>query len=207
LFALGSFHFIRPNDKIETTRSDELNLKETFHDVAFSAYTNDAENQLVLVAVNFTSEARAVTLSLARAAGKTVKNQSLFLTDEFSNLTKQNFDLSSDNLVVPARSVVTYTADLENGTTGLSDMEKTDFDAFLNAQGDEIVATFGSGCVFQQFMLYNISGNLMQMREVEPGQNEVVFPASDLSAGVYLVSGRGDRSVQTRKIIIVKDKP
>ena len=205
-FALGNFsHFIRPGMiRIETTRSDELNLKETYQDVVFSAYTNDAENQLVLVAVNFTSEARAVTLSLANAAGKTLKNQSLFLTDEFSNLTKQNLDLSSDNLVVPARSVVTYTADLENGTTGLSDIEKTDFDAFLNAQGDEIVATFSSGCVFQQVMLYSISGNLIQMREVEPGQNEVVFPASDLSAGVYLVSGRGDRSAQTRKIIIAK---
>jgi O-glycosyl hydrolase len=205
-YALGSFsHFIRPGMiRIETTRSDSLNLKETYQDVVFSAYTNDAENQLVLVAVNFTSEARAVTLSLAQGAGKTVKNQSLFLTDEFSNLTKQNLDLSSDILVVPARSVVTYTADLENGTTGLSDMEKTDFDAFLNAQGDEIVAAFSSGCVFQQVMLYSISGNLIQMRGIEPGQNEVVFPASDLSAGVYLVSGRDDRSAQTRKIIITK---
>ena len=126
-YALGSFsHFIRPGMiRIETTRSDELTLEETYHDVVFSAYTNDAENQLVLVAVNFTSEARAVTLSLANAAGKTLKNQSLFLTDEFSNLTKQNLDLSSDNLVVPARSVVTYTADIENGTTGLSDIEET----------------------------------------------------------------------------------
>ena len=205
-FALGNFScFIRPGMlRIETTRSDELSLEETYHDVVFSAYTNDAENQLVLVAVNFTSEARAVTLSLAHAAGKKVKNHSLFLTDEFSNLTKQNLDLSSGNLVVPARSVVTYTADLENGTTGLSDIKKTDFHAFLNAQGDEIVAAFSSGLVFQQVMLYSVSGNLIQMRKVEPGQNAVVFPASDLSAGVYLVSGRGDRSAQTRKIIITK---
>ncbi len=74
-YALGNFsHFIRPGMiRIETTRSDELTLKETYHDVVFSAYTNDAENQLVLVAVNFTSEARAVTLSLANAAGKTAK--------------------------------------------------------------------------------------------------------------------------------------
>jgi hypothetical protein len=190
--------------RIETTRSDELNLKETYHDVVFSAYTNDDENQLVLVAVNFTSEARGVTLSFPNAAGKTLKNQFLYLTDEFSNLIKQNLDLSSGNFVVPARSVVTYTAGLENGTTGLSGIEITDFDAFLNAQGDKIVATFSSGCVFQQVMLYSISGNLIQMREVEPGQSSVVFPASDLSAGVYLVSGRDDRSAQTRKIIIAK---
>jgi hypothetical protein len=133
-----------------------------------------------------------------------VKNQSLYLTDEFSNLTKQDLDLSSGNLVIPARSVVTYTAELENGTSGLSDIGITDFDAFLNARGNEIVATFSTESVFQQVMLYSISGNLIQMREVEPGQNKVVFPASDLSPGVYLVSGRSDRTTQTRKIIITK---
>ena len=205
-YALGNFsHFIRPGMiRIETTRSDELNLNETYQDVVFTVYTDSAVNQLVIVAVNFTSEARGVTFSLANAAGKRVKNQSLFLTDEFSNLSQQNQDLSSDNFVVPARSVIAYTADLENGPTGLSDRENSDFDAFLNAEGDEIVAAFSSGRVFQQVMLYSISGNLIQMRDIEPGQNEVVFPASDLSAGVYLVSGRGDRSAQTRKIIITK---
>jgi hypothetical protein len=83
-------------------------------------------------------------------------------------------------------------------------MEKTDFDAFLNTQGNEIVAAFSSGFAIQQVMLYGISGNMIQMRNIEPGQNEVIFPASDLSAGVYLVSGRGVRSAQTRKIIITK---
>ncbi len=204
-FAFGNFsHFIRPGMiRIGTTRSDELTLEETYHDVVFSAYTNDAENQLVFLAVNFTSEARAVTLSLAQTAGKTLKNQSLFLTDEFSNLTKQQIDLSAGNLVIPARSVVTITADLEAGLTGTSEIEKTDFDAFLHAQGDEIVASFSSGGEFQHVLLYGISGNLIQIRDVEPGQNQVVFHASDLSEGVYLVSGRGERSAQTRKIIKV----
>jgi O-glycosyl hydrolase len=203
---MGNFsHFIRPGMiRIETTRSDALTLEETYHDVVFSAYTNDAENQLVLVGVNFTSEAREVNLSLANTVGKTFKNQSLYLTDEFSNLTKQNLDFSEGSLVVPARSVVTVTADLVDSPTGSSDIKKTDFDAFLRSRGDEIVATFGSGGVFQQVLLYSISGNLVQMREVEPTQNQVIFPASDLSAGVYLVSARGGRSAQTKKIIIVK---
>jgi hypothetical protein len=34
-----------------------------------------------------------------------------------------------------------------------------------------------------------------------PGQSQVIFPAADLPAGVYLVSGRGNRVVQTKKII------
>jgi hypothetical protein len=161
-------------------------------------------NQLVLVAVNFTSEARAVTLSHTNASGKTIKNLSLFLTNEFSNLTKQPFDVTPDNLVVPSQSVVTITAGFEKGPSGYSDIEKTDFDAILNPPGDEIVVRFSTGSLFQQVMLYGISGNLIGIREVESGQKEVVFPASDLTAGVYLVSGRGDRAAQTRKIIIAK---
>jgi O-glycosyl hydrolase len=205
-FTLGNFsHFIRPGmTRIETTRSDALTLNETYHDVVFSAYVNDSVNQLVLVAVNFTSEARAVTLSHTNASGKTIKNLSLFLTNEFSNLTKQPFDVTPDNLVVPSQSVVTITAGFENGPSGYSDIEKTDFDAILNPPGDEIVVRFSTGSLFQQVMLYGISGNLIGIREVESGQKEVVFPASDLTAGVYLVSGRGDRAAQTRKIIIAK---
>lgn len=203
-FTLGNFsHFIRPGmTRIGTTRSDALTLKETYHDVVFSAYVNDSVNQLVLVAVNFTTEARAVTLSLANASGKTIKNLSLFLTDEFSNLTIQHPDISPGSLVVPARSVITVTASLENGPSGISNLEKTDFNAFLNPSGNEIVARFSTGKVFQQVALYGISGKMIQMQEVTPGQHQVVFPASDLPPGVYLVSGRGIRAAQTRKIII-----
>ncbi|HLO60407.1 MAG TPA: T9SS type A sorting domain-containing protein, partial [Bacteroidales bacterium] len=207
LYTLGNFsHFIRPEMKrVETTRSDALSLKDTYQDVVFSAYTNDEENQLVLVAVNFTGEARAVSLAFANE--KTIKNPALFLTDDFSNLLKQDIDLSSQNLVVPARSVVTYTAGLEVIPTGISETNTTEFDAFLNQAGDQITTTFSSGGAFRQVMLYSVSGSLLQVKNIKPGQNLAVLSASDLPDGVYLVSGRGDLSSQTKKIIIAKDKP
>ena len=71
----------------------------------------------------------------------------------------------------------------------------------MNPSGDEIVAQFNPGHAFQGVALYGISGNLIKMQTVVPGQSQVIFPAADLPPGVYLVSGRGNRVVQTKKII------
>jgi hypothetical protein len=168
----------------------------------FSAYTNEEKNRIVLLAVNLTHEARAVTLALKNAPGKSIKNQSLYLTNEFSNLTKQEVGLSSGNLVVPARSVVTYTADLSDGTSDLQKLNDSGFKAYLNRQNNEIVASFGPEQLFQTIGLYSISGKLIQVKKVKIGQNRVVFPVSRLSKGVYLVSVMGKNFKETKKVII-----
>jgi O-glycosyl hydrolase len=205
-YSLGNFsHFVRPGMiRVETIRSDNLGLKEEFKNVVFSAYTNFEENQLVLVAVNFTHEAKEVALLLENVSDKTLKNPLLFLTNDFSNLTNQEVDLSNDKFIVPARSVVTYTADLTIGTSGSTGIEKSGFNAFLNIQNNEIVATFGSGLIIHTIRLYNISGNLLQIKSVESGQNKVVFPAAHLPVGVYLVSGVGNNLKETKKVIVTK---
>jgi hypothetical protein len=205
-YTLGCFsHFIRPGMiRLETTRSDQLTLKETYQDVVFSAWENGPENQLVIIGINFTSEARAVNVKFAGESHKTVTNQSLFLTDEFSNLAKQNLDLPSGRFIVPARSIVTYTAGLENSITVLRNMEESGLRIFYNAQADEISATFSSEPAIRQVMLYSISGYLVQTKNVIPGQKQVIFPASALPAGVYIVLGKSDHSVQSGKVIVPK---
>lgn len=203
-YSFGNFsHFIRPGmNRLGTTRSDELTAKQEITDVMFSAFTNEEKNRIVLLAVNLTHEARAVTLSLKNAPGKSIKNPTLYLTDEFSNLSKQNVELSSGHWVIPARSVLTYTADLSDGTSDLQKLNDSDFKAYLNKQNNEIVASFGPEQLFQTIGLYSISGKLIQVKKVKTGQNRVVFPVSRLSEGVYLISGMGTNLKETKKVII-----
>jgi hypothetical protein len=205
-YTFGNFsHFIRPGmTRIGTTRSDNLTANEEFKDVVFSAYTNNEENKLVLIAVNFTREAKEVVLLPENITGKAIKNPALYLTNEFSNLSKQDIDLSTGNIVVPARSVVTYTADLEIGTSSSAEIHKSNFNAYLNIQNNEIVASFSSDQLIQKVILYSISGTLIQIKEVKNDQNKVVFPVSQLSEGVYLVSGMGNKFKATKKVIITK---
>lgn len=205
-YTLGNFsHFIRPGMiRIGTTRSDNLTPNEELKDVVFSAYTNTEENQLVLVAVNFTSEAREVELSFENSSNITLKNPFLFLTNEFTNLKKQDSGLLSGSFVVPARSVVTYTADLAIGTSGSDIIEKSKFNAFHDNLNNEIVATFSIDENIHTIRLFNISGNLLQIKPVESGQNKVIFSSSRLPDGIYIVVGEGNSFKKTKKVIISK---
>jgi O-glycosyl hydrolase len=205
-FTLGNFsHFIRPGmTRVGTTRSDNLTVKEEFKDLIFSAYTNKEENKLVLTAVNFTQEARKVVLLPFDISGRTIKNPALYLTDEFANLSKQDIDLSTGNLVVPARSVVTYTADIEIGTLSSEIIHSSHFNAYLNIQNNQIVASFNSEYDVQKVMLHSISGNLLQILKVNRGQTEALFPVSHLSEGIYLVTGLGNNFKETIKVIVRK---
>jgi O-glycosyl hydrolase len=205
-YSLGNFsHFIRPGMiRIGTTRSDNLTPNEELKDVVFSAYINSEKNKLVVLAVNFTAEPREVECSFENSSNLSINNPSLFLTNEFSNLQKQNTGLLPGGFVVPARSVVTYSANLAIGTSGSAEIEKSKFNAFHDNLNYEIVATFSIDENIHTIRLFNISGNLLLIKPVESGQNKVVFSSSHLPDGVYIVVGEGNNLKETKKVIITK---
>ena len=202
--SFGNFsHFIRPGmTRIDFSRSDNLTTNEAFSNIVFSVYTNTEENKLVLLAVNFTSDARSVNLSFENANRKVPKNQALFLTDEYANLEKQNIELSNGNLVVPAHSVVTYTADLEVGTTSGIDVKELDFSAYYNDQAQQIITELPSGHSYEQIKLYNISGQLQLIIPVEKHQQRVAIPVANYNRGIYFVSGIVSNHHETAKVMI-----
>jgi O-glycosyl hydrolase len=74
LWALGHYsRFIRPGmQRIATSRSDGLNDFKAADDVMVSAFAN--ENNLVLVAVNYTSSSRDIAIQMAgRQKVKSIK--------------------------------------------------------------------------------------------------------------------------------------
>ena len=205
-YSFGNFsHFVRPGMKrLGTKRSDNLTPLQEFSDVLFSVYTNSDESELVIVAVNVTGQAREVNLSLVNVSGKLLKNQSLYLTDEYSNLTRQEIDLSSGKMIIPAHSVITYTAGLELGTSSIEMFDKAGFNAWFRANDDKIVVSFDSSQGFKLLKLYSISGNLIQYISAERNQEEVFFQAAHLQEGVYLVSAEGSDLRMTQKVLVTK---
>ena len=203
-YSFGNFsHFIRPEmARVDLTRSDNLTTSETYENIVFSAYTNTEENELVVVAVNFTADAREVNLSFENADGKTVKNQTLFLTDEYTNLEQQDIDLSDGSLIIPAHSVVTYTADLEVGTSTGPELKEQDFKAYYNGRSQQIVTDLPTDHSYKQIRLYNISGQLQLTVPVEKQQQRISIPAAEYKKGIYFVSGIADRKRETVKVII-----
>ena len=203
-YTFGNFsHFIRPDmTRVDYSRSDNLSTSETYEDIVFSAFTDAEESKVVIVATNFTSEARDVNLTFENVNGKTLKNTSLFLTDEFANLEKQDIDLSNGTLIVPANSVVTFTADLEVGTSIGTELEEQDFKAYYNGQAQQIIADLPSNHSYEQIKLYNISGQLQLTVPVEKQQQRIVISSAEYNKGIYLVSGIAADKRETVKLII-----
>ncbi len=203
-YTFGNFsHFIRPDmTRVDYSRSDNLSTSETYENIVFSAFTDAEESKVVVVATNFTNEARGVKLSFENTNGKTLKNPSLFLTDEFANLEKQDIDLSNGNLIVPANSVVTFTADLEVGTSIGTELKEQDFKAYYNGRAQQIIADLPSNHSYKQIRLYNISGQLQLTIPVEKQQQRIVISSAEYNKGIYLVSGIAAGKHETVKVII-----
>lgn len=67
-----------------------------------------------------------------------------------------------------------------------------------------IVATIGSDKIVHAIRLFNMEGNLLQIKTVERSQKKVIFPASNLPDGIYLVAGEGNNSKESKKVVVTK---
>lgn len=109
MWALGNYSFfIRPGMKrIEV---ENLNPAQAATDVMISAYKDAAAKKLVIVAINTNADERTYRLDID---GR-IKNQSLtpYITSESSDLEKSE-TVPVDNIIIPAKSVVTFIGELE----------------------------------------------------------------------------------------------
>ncbi|WP_052670974.1 glycoside hydrolase [Draconibacterium sediminis] len=205
-YSLGNFsHFIRPGmTRLGTFRSDNLSAFEQTSDVIFSSFTNSEENKLVVVAVNVTEQARKIKLSLKNNVGKSLKKQALYLTDKYTNLSKQQIDLPNGELIIPAHSVVTYTADLELETSSGKLIRESGFKAWCRSSDEKIIVSFNDQNQFKQVKLYSISGKLITSIQTDNMQEKVSFQTASLPEGVYLVTGEGNNVKETHKVVVTK---
>ena len=109
MWALGNYsRFIRPGMKrIEV---ENQNPVQAATDVMISAYKDAATKKLVIVAINANENERTYQLDIDGQ----IKNQSLipYITSEGSNLEKGK-EVAVDNIVIPAKSIVTYIGEVE----------------------------------------------------------------------------------------------
>ena len=188
--------------RLSTQRSDNLTALQETSDVMFSAYTNDDENELVLVAANLTNEAREITLNLKNASDKNLKNQSVYLTDTYTNLTRQEADWAAEQIIVPAKSILTYTAEVSN-ITGVKNnqTEPVNMTAFYRPAQQDIKVRFNNAEKFQTVRLVDITGKLLYENSVK-GKFETNIRSQHLEKGIYIVIANGYNTIESKKIII-----
>lgn len=210
-YTYGNFtHFIRPGmQRVGVNRSDGINEYEAVSDVMFSAYTNDKEDKLVCLTVNHTDEAASVDLSLNTSMTRKLENLEGYLTNEYQNLTRQDRDLSPENIVVPAHSVLTITADISREDTS----QNTAVDPFYKDQDalkayhaknrNAVVVSFDDEAGYEMVRLFSLTGALLDQKKLHTGQEKVIFPVSGFARGVYLISAEGKIQKTTRKVVVI----
>lgn len=205
-YSFGNFsHFIRPGmQRLGISRSDNLTAYEQTSDVMFSAYTNTTEDKIVLLAVNTTGEARDVNLAINNLSGKELENQLVYLTDAHTNLSVQDVNWASNDMIVPAHSVLTFTADLTVKTSIEDAIKERKFEARYNASEEIIVTEFKNNLHIEYVKLYTISGGLVQMKKLQYGQHKLTFSTTYLPDGIYLVSAESSFSRETKKVVVVR---
>lgn len=108
LWALGNYsRFIRPGmHRIGVTRSDNLSLEAAAEDLMLSAYAGGGDNELVLVAVNYSHNKKTINLNTGQMSFRSI---TAYITSgiQSDNLRPQDYH-SQTELVIPARSITTF---------------------------------------------------------------------------------------------------
>ncbi|MBE0654554.1 MAG: T9SS type A sorting domain-containing protein, partial [Bacteroidales bacterium] len=206
-YVFGSFsHFIRPGmTRLEMARSDNPSELTQSNTVNFSAFINNNENELVIVAVNHTGEGRPFSVNLINAGGKVVKSISYYLTDDFNNLEKQVKAFTADELMIPAHSVAVIASVIDFGTSAPEVKTGIElFKAWYSSASDNIVVEPEPGTRIESVMLHNISGTKVQELHNVENQHTIQIPANNLSDGVYIVSLKSKSNLSSMKVGVFK---
>ena len=110
MWMLGNYSFfVRPGMKRVAVITENPDPEKEDKDVMISAYKDGSSKKIVLVAVNVGSVNRKYNLQDLK-----LKNQTLtpYTTSETSNLGKGTA-IKTNEIVVPAKSVVTFVGELE----------------------------------------------------------------------------------------------
>nr|WP_319509504.1 glycoside hydrolase [uncultured Draconibacterium sp.] len=205
-YTFGNFsHFIRPGMKrLGIFRSDNLKAYQEISDVMFSAYTTSSEDKIVMIAVNTTADTRKVNLTLKNSSGKELDEPLVYLTDAYTSLSVQDVNWASNEIIVPAHSVLTLTADLEVVSSIENKIPESVFWAQYVVSEDIIDASIKNNSHVTCVKLYSVTGKLIQVKELGYGQQKVTFSTSHLPDGIYLVCGEGNYFNETKKVVVVR---
>lgn len=115
LWAMGNFsRFIRPGAvRVDVNRSDQKTPVEAAGGILASAYVHEESGQVISVIINYGDQPHDVLLTLDGVDEQTITSFTPYLTSANSNLNRQPTVPYGNSMTIPARSVLTLTADVE----------------------------------------------------------------------------------------------
>ncbi|MEL7834776.1 glycoside hydrolase family 30 protein [Fodinibius sp. Rm-B-1B1-1] len=116
LWGLGNYsRFIRPGSvRLGLSRSDDATAEEAAMQVMASAYVHEDKGQLTVVLVNYGNLDKEISISIKNSGDQSLSEFVPYLTSSDKNLQRQESIPINESITVPARSIMTFQADLSN---------------------------------------------------------------------------------------------
>ncbi len=115
LWAMGNFsRFIRPGAvRVDVDRSDQKTPEESADGIMTSAYVHEEAGQVISVIINYSDQHRDMLLALEGVEEQNISSFTPYLTSGNSSLEQQAPVIYGESMSIPARSVLTLTADIK----------------------------------------------------------------------------------------------
>ena len=209
LYALGHYsHFIRPGMiRLGVERSDNMSVVNSITDLMISAYFDEENEEVVLVAINASDEYKGLHLQVAG------NNENMLVdkwmpyvsTDRFDdNLTKYpDFDSDSE-FVMPPISMITFRGKITHGTFASSYLpDEPRLIVYPNPAKNIIQIKYDGPGEPQWLRIFDMNGReLLKTRVTSIKNNLFQVDVSSLSSGMYVLSLGTVNSFYTYKFII-----
>ncbi len=207
LSTMGQFSFfIRPGMKrLDVKRSDNMDDKQTITNQMFSAYIDEKENKVVIVAINASTKNCAINLSVSNLPENiNIEEFTPYITSETDDMKCQPAIAAGTQYVLPAYSIVTFVGKTKSGS-GIEQqtVENTSFNIFPNPATSRFNIQWKGEEKPDRLSITNLTGQVIHHNEISiENKDGCSFSTASLSPGTYLVTLLFNDNKQTQKLII-----
>jgi len=199
LYTLGQYsRFIRPGMKrVDLTRSDNMGEKEALEGIMASAYIDEKDKKVVIVATNSTLAKAKIQLSVQNYPNLSNATFTPYITSEEYNMNVLPNVSAGEGFELPPLSVVTFVYDPTNTSSSVISEKADNINIYPNPTADRIIICANSE--IKSVYVYNALGSLVKVKQVG-GITQTEISMSNLSNGVYFVHINSSQNSITKKI-------
>ncbi len=202
LYALGNYsRFVRPRMKrIATNRSDKMSATDAVTRQMFSAYTD--ENEVVIVAVNASTESVSLQLNINGTVNSTVRKWIPYVTRNTpqDNLKRYPDVASNSSYILPGTSVVTFVGKIETGNSDVRTVKTKTVSVYPNPANEWV--TVSSDTRIFYITISDISGK--KIAAFSCNDNQYTLPVDALPEGLYFITIEGENGIHIQKLKVQK---
>lgn len=205
LYAFGNFsRFIRPGMKrIDVVRSDNMSAVDAISNQMVSAYINEEKQELVIVAINASTQSRSIRMNISGLA----ENMGIthftpyITTNSLDDALRREKDIAViENYTMPATSIVTFVGKIKDLTgTGLTgSVSDSRISVYPNPAREQI--SVRSEISVNRISIIDLNGKIVYSEN--PNSEISVLPLNNLYKGIYMLKLETRQGVEIQKLII-----